>query len=84
MRMNGNWSEQQKVRTEVKEKNKVRKEKLASLFFDLAKLTYTALVLGAIVLFFQSDGLSFKLCLMLAVGVILAFAWGEIGNNILK
>lgn len=82
--MNSTWSEQQKAKTEVKEQNKVRKEKLAGLFFDLAKLTYTALVLGAIVLLFQSDEMTLKLSLMLAFGVILAFAWGEIGNNILK
>ena len=42
----GNWSEQQEVRTEVKEKDKVRREKLASLFFDLCKVTYTVLVVG--------------------------------------
>lgn len=35
-----NWSEQQEVRKEVKEKDKVRREKLASLFFDLCKVTY--------------------------------------------
>ena len=45
----GNWSEQQEVRKEVKEKDKVRREKLASLFFDLCKVTYTVLVVGLLV-----------------------------------
>lgn len=82
--MSSNWSEQQKVRTEVREKNKVRKEKLAGLFFDLAKLTYTALVLGSAVLFFQGNDLSLKLSAMLVTGGVIAYAWGWIGNNLLK
>ena len=51
----GNWSEQQEVRTEVKEKDKVRREKLASLFFDLCKVTYTVLVVGLLVTLFQNE-----------------------------
>ena len=51
----GNWSEQQEVRKEVKEKDKVRREKLASLFFDLCKVTYTVLVVGLPVTLFQNE-----------------------------
>ena len=40
----GSWSEQQEVKKEVKEKDKVRREKLAGLFFDLAKLSFAGLV----------------------------------------
>ena len=42
----GSWSEQQEVKKEVKEKDKVRREKLAGLFFDLAKLSFAGLVVG--------------------------------------
>ena len=45
----GSWSEQQEVKKEVKEKDKVRREKLAGLFFDLAKLSFAGLVVGGIV-----------------------------------
>ena len=45
----GSWSEQQEVKKEVKEKDKVRREKLAGLFFDLAKISFTALVVGSVV-----------------------------------
>lgn len=31
----GNWSDQQEVKKETKERDKTRKEKLASYFFDL-------------------------------------------------
>lgn len=82
--MNSTWSERQKVKADAKEKDKVRKEKLASFFFTLAQLTYTALVLGGIVLFFQGNVLSLKLIIMLLFGGILAFAWAKTGNNLLK
>lgn len=49
--MNSNLNEQQKTRTEVKEKNKVRREKLAGYFFNLSQLTFAGLVLGGISLF---------------------------------
>lgn len=35
-----NWSEQQEAKKEVKEKDRVRREKLAGFFFNLAQLTY--------------------------------------------
>jgi len=46
--MNSNWSEQQKAKTEVKEQNKVRREKLVGYFFNLSQLTFAGLVLGGL------------------------------------
>jgi len=46
--MSSNWSEQQKAKTEVKEQNKVRREKLAGYFFNLSQLTFAGLVLGGL------------------------------------
>lgn len=66
------------------EQNKMRKEKLAGLFFNLSQLTYTALVLGSAVLFFQGKDLSFKLFAMLIIGGAVAYVWAKIGNNLLK
>lgn len=40
----GNWSVQQEAKKEVKEKDKVRREKLAGFFFNLAQLTFAGLV----------------------------------------
>lgn len=79
-----NFSEQQQARTEVKEKSRTRREKLASLFYDFAKLTYTALVLGSIVLLFQSDKLDIRFISMMAFGGIAAYLWVKMGNNLLK
>lgn len=80
----GNWDEKRKIREEVKEKDKTRREKLAGYFFNLSQLTYTALVLGGMVLFFQGSVINLKLLIMLLVGCILAYSWAKIGNNLLK
>lgn len=45
----GNWIEKQEAKKEVKEKDKVRREKLAGYFFDLSKLSFAGLVVGGIV-----------------------------------
>ena len=79
-----NFDENRKVKEEQKEKDKTRKEKLAGYFFNLSQLTYTALVLGGMVLFFQDNKISTMLIAMLFVGCILAYALAKIGNNLLK
>jgi hypothetical protein len=79
-----NFEENMKAKEEQKEKDKVRKEKLSGYFFNLSQLTYTALVLGGMVLFFQGDKISHMLVVMLFVGCILAYALAKIGNNLLK
>ena len=42
----GSWSEQQEVKKEVKEKEKTSRETLGKFFYDLAKISFTALVVG--------------------------------------
>ena len=79
-----NFEENVKAKEEQKEKDKVRKEKLSGYFFNLSQLTYTALVLGGMVLFFQGDKISTMLVVMLFVGCILAYALAKIGNNLLN
>ena len=44
----GNWSDKQEIKKEVKEKDKVRRETLGKFFYDLAKLTFAAIVLGGL------------------------------------
>ena len=79
-----NFSKMQEEKKERKEKDKTRREKLAGYFFNLSQLTYTALVLGGMVLFFQGSVISLKLLILLVVGCILAYSWAKIGNNLLK
>lgn len=79
-----NFDSNRKAKEERKEKDKTRREKLSSYFFNLSQLTYTALVLGGMVLFFQNNKISTMLIAMLSVGCILAYALAKIGNNLLK
>lgn len=75
----------QEAKKEVKEKDKVRREKLAGYFFNLSQLTYTALVLGSILLFFQGNNIAIGLVvIMLLLGCLLAYSLDKIGNNLLK
>ena len=57
----GNFSDRQNAKAEAKERDKTRKEKLAGYFFNLSQLTFTALVLGGMVLFFQGNDFGYKI-----------------------
>jgi uncharacterized membrane protein len=81
----GSWSEQQDIKKESKEKDKVRKEKLATYFLDLSKITYTVLVIGLVITLFQNEQYkNFLLDGLVLIGSIIAFVFAKIGNNILK
>lgn len=79
----GNWSEQQGVKKEIKEKDKTRKEKLAGYFFDLSKLIFAALVLGGITPFFTnvSNGINWGTILL---GGMSTYIFAVFANRILK
>lgn len=81
----GNWSEQQDIKKETKEKDRVRREKLAGYFFDLSKATYTVLVIGLLVTLFLNDlYTNILMASLVIIGIIVAFELAKIGNNILK
>lgn len=79
----GNWSEQQEAKKEVKEKDKVRREKLAGFFFNLAQLTFAGLVLGGITPIYANveAGVNWY---VLAAGSIWTIMLAKVGNTILK
>lgn len=41
----GKWIEKQDLKNETKEKNRIRREKIAGYFLNLSQLTFVALVL---------------------------------------
>jgi len=71
-----------------KEKEKTRRELLAKLYFDFAKLVFAALVLGGLSPLFQGKAegevsvLGIFIVVTLGVSVTIVFAY--IGNKILK
>lgn len=79
----GSWSEQQEVKKEVKEKDKVRREKLAGLFFDLAKLSFAGLVVGGIVSMKPDVDITLDIYRVI-IGGISTIIFIRIGNTILN
>ena len=79
----GNWSQQQELKKEAKEKDKIRKEKLASYFLNLSQLTFVALVLGGITPLYTHIGTEINWYVLVA-GVLLTVILATIGNKILK
>lgn len=80
----GSWSEQQEAKKEVKEKDKVRREKLAGLFFDLAKLSFAGLVIGGIVSI-KPDNADYLIEIYRAIiGCIFTISLARTANTILK
>ena len=64
------------------EKERVRKEKIASFFLDLGKLTFAASVLGGLTpLLTKNSFLDWLVCIL---GVIVTVIFAGIGNKFLK
>ncbi|MEI3095953.1 MAG: DUF6722 family protein [Parabacteroides distasonis] len=73
------------VRGESRERAKCQRETLGKYFYDLSKLTFTALVLGGIALLFQSGMIQcYGMIGMFIVGIAVSLALAFCGNKILK
>ena len=79
----GKWIEQQDVKKEKKEKDKVRNEKLAGYFLNLSQLTFVALVLGGITPLYINEEHVVS-WLLLSAGALASFVLASIGYRILK
>lgn len=79
----GTWEKQQEIKREKREQGKIRKESLGKFFYDLAKLTFAAIVLGEM-LVLQKDISDFMSWYMICVGILQTYILAYIGNKILK
>ena len=79
----GNWSDQQEIKKEGKEKDKTRREKLAGYFFDLSKLSFAGLVISIILPLF-SNVENTILWLAALFGTVLTISSAMLANEILK
>lgn len=79
----GTWSEKQTIKQEVKEKDKVRRDKLASYFYDSSKLILAGVVIGGLTPIYtnNTEEVNWGVIWIGSVATIL-LAW--IGNKILK
>lgn len=66
---------------DLKDYERLKREKMASLFFDFAKLTFAALVLGSFTPLLQKGGNWDWFTFVMGVGATIVFA--RVGSNIL-
>lgn len=79
----GNWEKRQEDKREGREKDKVRREKLAGYFFDLSKLCFAGMVIGIILpLFSNIDDI--KMWIISILGIALTTLSALLANKILK
>ena len=76
--------ERQAARGESRERAKCQRETLGKYFYDLSKLTFTALVLGGIAMLFQSEKIEISMIGMFMVGILFSVGLAFCGNKILK
>ena len=69
----GNFSNQQKAKEEAKENEKVSRETLGKYFYDLAKVSFTAMVVGGAVAWISDSNRSDSITLLL-LGTITTIA----------
>ena len=79
----GNWDKQQEARKDTKEKDKVRREKLAGFFYDIAKLSFAGLVVGFVMPIF-SDVKNENNWYVIVIGIVLTVLSASLANKILK
>ncbi|MDD2953611.1 MAG: hypothetical protein PHC95_10675 [Parabacteroides sp.] len=79
----GNWDKQQEARKDTKEKDKVRREKLAGYFYDTSKLILAGVVIGGITPLYSDNTKGINVYVIFA-GVIATILLAWIANKILK
>ena len=79
----GNFIKQQEERKDAKERDRLRRDKIAGYFFNLSQLTFVALVLGTITPIYTNNeyGINWY---VLSVGLALTIVLANIGSKILK
>lgn len=85
--MSSNWSEQQRAKAEIRKENRERervgRDTLGKYFYDLSKLTFTALCLGGGVSLIM-DFSNTSYWLLISFGAFVSFGFAYIGYKILK
>lgn len=79
----GNFAKQQEEHKEAKEREKLSREPLGKFFYDLAKIAFTALVVGSIVSM-VTEQKKFEHLLLIAIGIFVTFIFSYVGFKIIK
>lgn len=79
----GNWEKQQDDNKDIRERDKVSRENLGKFFYDLAKLTFAAMVLGGGVSVF-TDFTQINYWSLMSFGLLTTVFLANVGFKILK
>lgn len=79
----GNFAKQQEVRKDTRERERLSRETLGKFFYDLAKITFTALVVGSIMTAVTQD-VQAKFWLLPVFGLMATYAFAYTGYRIMK
>lgn len=69
---------------EDKKKEKISRETMGKFFYDLAKASFTTMVIGAMMAFFAETFVVWKTVCLLTAGLILTVSLAYIGSFVLK
>lgn len=68
-----------------RQRKRIRREKLAGFFFNLAQVSFTVLSLGLAITFVKEELYdNILLIVLVSMGIILTVLFAKIGNNILR
>ena len=70
--------------TQEFEMKKLAREKLASFFYDLAKVSFSVMVLGVFVPYITTHSLSGQSTVLIVLGIITTVVFSIIANSVLK
>ncbi len=79
----GNLEKQQETTKETREKDKLSREVLGKFFYDLAKVTFTAMVVGGAVAWISDSEKDYAWILLL-LGVLSTMTLSYAGYKIIK
>ena len=80
----GNFTQQIEQRQERRERDKTSRETLGKFFYDLAKTTFTIMVLGNVATVFMDNINPWMVSLMIVLGLFITFLFAYTGNKILR
>ena len=80
----GTYTKQIEQRQERKERDKTSRETLGKFFYDLAKTTFTIMVIGNLATVFVGEVNPYMISLMILLGLFITFLFAYTGNKILK
>lgn len=79
----GNYTKQIEVKKERKERDKVRREKLAGYYFDLSKLSFAGIFVSVIIPIITNEQ-NARMWVAAIFGLVLTVLSASLANKILK